>query len=250
MARAQAGEARKEIETQAAQPAEGAPPGTAETSVSSKATKRPAEDDQAAEPDSKRSKTEHEPTAPEQPDAAPSQPVASNSTAPIKRDRENTTVIVGGLPPSAGEDDLKRLFGDVRLFIVDGSIAISLNCAVDFGQCGEIREVTVFAKPEQTYATVEFFSRVCFNPGETFTSASADFQTAVKPQDAVLAGLTKDKKQIQGSELTVEKVWQATLYVTNFPESVDDAEMKKFFEPVRSRQTHPWEELMASGSGC
>jgi inner membrane protein involved in colicin E2 resistance len=51
-------------------------------------------------------------------------------------------------------------------------------------------------------------------------------------QESVLPALTKDKKRINGAEIAVEAAWQSTLYVTNFPESLDDAGMKKLFSKV------------------
>jgi hypothetical protein len=48
----------------------------------------------------------------------------------------------------------------------------------------------------------------------------------------VPAALTKDKKRIDGAELAVEAAWQSSLFVKNFPESLDDAGMKKLFSPV------------------
>lgn len=53
------------------------------------------------ERESKKPKTDHV--------TAPSAPVA------VKRDRENATVLVAGLPPSATEDDLRKLFRDVSM---------------------------------------------------------------------------------------------------------------------------------------
>ena len=46
---------------------------------------------------------------------------------------------------------------------------------------------------------------------------------------SVPAALTKDKKRIDGVEVAVHLAWQSTLYVTNFPENVDDAGIREIF---------------------
>jgi RNA recognition motif-containing protein len=48
-------------------------------------------------------------------------------------------------------------------------------------------------------------------------------------QDSVAAALTKDKKQLRGKEIAVHLAWKSTLYVTNFPESADDAVVRDLF---------------------
>ena len=45
----------------------------------------------------------------------------------------------------------------------------------------------------------------------------------------VPAALTKDKKRIDGVEVAVHLAWQSTLYVTNFPEGVDDKTIRETF---------------------
>jgi squamous cell carcinoma antigen recognized by T-cells 3 len=51
-------------------------------------------------------------------------------------------------------------------------------------------------------------------------------------QDSVPAALTKDKKRVQNSEVGVHLAWQSTLYVTNFPEGTDDAQIRELFSAV------------------
>lgn len=51
-------------------------------------------------------------------------------------------------------------------------------------------------------------------------------------QDCVPAALTKDKKRIHEQEIAVHLAWKSTLYVTNFPESADDAFMRNLFGKV------------------
>lgn len=51
-------------------------------------------------------------------------------------------------------------------------------------------------------------------------------------QDSVPAALTKDKKRLRGEEIAVHLAWKSTLYVTNFPESADDAVVRDLFGQV------------------
>jgi hypothetical protein len=52
-------------------------------------------------------------------------------------------------------------------------------------------------------------------------------------KDAVPGALTKDKKRLQDQEISVHLAWKSTLYVTNFPESADDAFIREIFGKVR-----------------
>ncbi|VDB84644.1 unnamed protein product [Peniophora sp. CBMAI 1063] len=108
----------------------------------------------------------------------------TKSDAPLKRDRENSTVFVRELPPGTTEDQLNRLFKD----------------------CGSIREIRLTTLPNSLVATVEFVD-----------------------SSSVPAALTKDKKRIDGVEVAVHLAWQSTLYVTNFPENIDDAAIRETF---------------------
>jgi hypothetical protein len=51
-------------------------------------------------------------------------------------------------------------------------------------------------------------------------------------KESVPAALTKDKKRIRNTELSVHLAWKSTLYVTNFPASMDDLGIKKLFGKV------------------
>ena len=53
-------------------------------------------------------------------------------------------------------------------------------------------------------------------------------------RDSVPAALTKDKKRVHNHEINVHLAWESTLYVTNFPESADDASIRKLFAQVHS----------------
>ncbi|KAF8272792.1 RNA-binding protein Prp24 [Lactarius quietus] len=75
-----------------------------------------------------------------------------------------------------------------------------------FKDCGVVREVKITQLPNILVATVEFMSR-----------------------DSVPAALTKDKKRVHNHEINVHLAWESTLYVTNFPESADDASIRKLF---------------------
>ena len=58
-------------------------------------------------------------------------------------------------------------------------------------------------------------------------------------QESVPAALTKDKKRIHGHEIAVHLAWKSTLYVTNFPPSMDDSGMRALFGKVKSILHHP-----------
>ncbi|KAF9242560.1 hypothetical protein BU15DRAFT_86759 [Melanogaster broomeanus] len=73
-------------------------------------------------------------------------------------------------------------------------------------QCGEVRDVKITNMPETVVATVEFTAR-----------------------DSIPAALTKDKKRVDGMEVSVHLAWRSTLYVTNFPEKTDDAAIRDLF---------------------
>ncbi|KIL67874.1 hypothetical protein M378DRAFT_159079 [Amanita muscaria Koide BX008] len=75
-----------------------------------------------------------------------------------------------------------------------------------FKDCGEIREIKITQLPEYFVSTVEFNERA-----------------------SVPAALTKDKKRVGGQEVAVHLAWKSTLYVTNFPESYDDAAVREVF---------------------
>ncbi|KAI5116436.1 hypothetical protein M0805_006250 [Coniferiporia weirii] len=75
-----------------------------------------------------------------------------------------------------------------------------------FRDCGAIREIKITEMSDFHVATVEFSEK-----------------------ESVPAGLTKDKKRIDGQEISVHLAWQSTLYVTNFPEKADDAYIRQLF---------------------
>ncbi|KAG8678482.1 Splicing factor, partial [Ceratobasidium sp. 395] len=77
-----------------------------------------------------------------------------------------------------------------------------------FRDCGEIREVKILQVDSQPVVTVEFVDR-----------------------ESVPAALTKDKKRIDDAEINVYLAWKSTLYITNFLETTDDAEVRRLFSP-------------------
>ncbi|CAO1613556.1 unnamed protein product [Jaminaea pallidilutea] len=110
------------------------------------------------------------------------------SKAPV-RDRENSSVLVAGLPSDATIADVQRLFAD----------------------CGSIREI------DGPIAV------------GTSTSASAASSVEFMDRASIPAARTKDKKRVRGLEVAVSLGWQCTLYVTNFPASFDDAAIRQLF---------------------
>ncbi|QRV76405.1 RNA recognition motif protein [Ceratobasidium sp. AG-Ba] len=77
-----------------------------------------------------------------------------------------------------------------------------------FRDCGDIREVKFMQAEDQPVVTVEFVDR-----------------------ESIPAALTKDKKRIDDTEITVYLAWKSTLYITNFLETTDDAEIRRLFSP-------------------
>jgi len=54
----------------------------------------------------------------------------------------------------------------------------------------------------------------------------------IHTKDNIPAALTKDKKRLHEHEVAVHLAWKSTLYVTNFPESTDDASLRELFGQV------------------
>ena len=77
-----------------------------------------------------------------------------------------------------------------------------------FRECGQVREVTLSPHDSQVVAAVEFMDR-----------------------SSVPAALTRDKKTIGESQAHVYQAGQTTLFVTNFPEKMDDESLRELFAP-------------------
>ncbi|KAI3616179.1 rna-binding protein prp24 [Moniliophthora roreri] len=102
---------------------------------------------------------------------------------------------------------LQRDRENSTVFVSDLADGVEDKDLIDlFKDCGKIREVKITHLPNSNVATVEFFDR-----------------------DSVPAALTKDKKRIQGNEISVHLAWQSTLYITNFPETADDGYIRNLF---------------------
>ncbi|KAG8698016.1 Splicing factor, partial [Ceratobasidium sp. 394] len=119
-------------------------------------------------------------------DPEPTKKKAKADVTTLKRDRENSTVFVTGMPAGTGESEIRQLFRD----------------------CGDIREVKFMQVENQSVVTVEFMDR-----------------------ESIPAALTKDKKRVDEAEINVHLAWKSTLYITNFLEKTDDAEIRRMFSP-------------------
>ncbi|EJC97945.1 uncharacterized protein FOMMEDRAFT_97432 [Fomitiporia mediterranea MF3/22] len=114
----------------------------------------------------------------------------------------NKKAKMGSTPP------LKRDRENSTVFVADlPSGATEDDLTALFKDCGDIREIKITSLANSRVATIEFVDR-----------------------ESVPAGLTKDKKRINGQEISVHLAWQSTLYVTNFPEKVDDAYIRQLFD--------------------
>ncbi|KAJ7714178.1 hypothetical protein B0H16DRAFT_1808225, partial [Mycena metata] len=102
---------------------------------------------------------------------------------------------------------LKRDRENSTVFVADLPTSVTEEELVAlFKDCGKVREVKITELSGAIVATVEFFER-----------------------DSVPGALTKDKKRLRDQEIAVHLAWKSTLYVTNFPESADDASMRELF---------------------
>ncbi|KAL5519977.1 hypothetical protein ACEPAG_1637 [Sanghuangporus baumii] len=101
----------------------------------------------------------------------------------------------------------KRNRENSTVFIADLPSDVSeTDLSALFKDCGAIREVKISTVADSHVATVEFQDR-----------------------ESVPAALTKDKKRLRDQEISVHVAWKSTLYVTNFPEKVDDAYIRELF---------------------
>ncbi|KAJ2935129.1 hypothetical protein H1R20_g1982, partial [Candolleomyces eurysporus] len=101
----------------------------------------------------------------------------------------------------------KRDRENATVFVADLPTATSEDdLKALFKDCGAVREAKITRLPSTIVALVEFFDR-----------------------DSIPAALTKDKKRLHGQEIAVHLAWKSTLYVTNFPESADDAFIRNLF---------------------
>ncbi|RXK40070.1 hypothetical protein M231_02710 [Tremella mesenterica] len=75
-----------------------------------------------------------------------------------------------------------------------------------FSECGPIRETTILSEHEHDHiaALVEF-----------------------RDVDSIPDALTRDRKKLAGNEVAVSMLWRSTLFITNFPRSMDDAGIRQ-----------------------
>lgn len=114
-----------------------------------------------------------------------------NDTAQPARDRENSSIMVSGLPEDGTRADLEQLFAD----------------------CGPVREI------DGPNVTPHRGSNVRTSAGVV------EFMD----RTSISAARTKDKTQVRGHEVQVSLGWECTLYVTNFPADTDDFFIRNMF---------------------
>lgn len=119
------------------------------------------------------------------------------------RDREHTTVLVGGLAKGTPQALIESFFESVSVE----------NDAADW-QCGRIRETTILE--DDSLDT---------------DAALLEFQVV----DSVASALAKDRRKLDGQEISVTMLWRSTLFITNFPRELDDVGIKSLFANVRFR---------------
>jgi RNA recognition motif-containing protein len=51
--------------------------------------------------------------------------------------------------------------------------------------------------------------------------------------ESVASALAKDRRKLDGQEISVTMLWRSTLFVTNFPRELDDDAVRKLFSNVR-----------------
>lgn len=127
-----------------------------------------------------------------------------------KAEEEHSTTEISGAKKPRLETPpvpLKRDRENCTVFVADlPSETTEADLKALFKDCGDIRDVKFTRMPETLVATVEFHDR-----------------------DSVPAALTKDKKRIHETEISVHLAWRSTLYVTNFPEKFDDTSVRDLF---------------------
>lgn len=159
-------------------------------------------------------------------DVQPTATTSAGDTGAMDVDDEVTQGSVGdgqgGVKRKAGEDaesaakklrmeptaaPLKRDRENCTVFVSDlPESATEDDLKALFKDCGDVRDVKITKLANFQVATVELSNR-----------------------EDVPAALTKDKKRIRGHEITVHLAWKSTLYVTNFPPSMDDSGVRALF---------------------
>lgn len=126
-----------------------------------------------------------------------------------KRDRENSAVLVSGLPKGTEAARIESFFEDVSVTI------LKFSYGADTLQCGRIRETTILSEDSRST-----------------DSALVEFRFS----DDVTLALAKDHKKIAGAEVHVSMLWRSTLFVNNFSKDMDDEQMRAMFAEVSAAQ--------------
>ena len=130
---------------------------------------------------------------------------AAEESATVKRDRENTTIIVKNLPADTTESRVRRFFEDV------GSPRSIVMYGTNVLQCGTMNTLTLTREENGLSAT-----------------ATIEFET----KEDVLTAQTRDRKIFDGNTIEVQVGTGTTLFVTNFPASADEAYIRNLFDKV------------------
>lgn len=96
-----------------------------------------------------------------------------------------------------------------------------------------MKEIKITKLPSGVVATVEFAERV--RNLLRFLAKILIFH-----QESIPPALTKDKKRLNEQEISVNLAWKSTLYVTNFPESADDSDIRNLFGKASFSHCSPY----------
>lgn len=68
----------------------------------------------------------------------------------------------------------------------------------------------------------------------TLVDAESDKSALVEFRhvDAIPPALARDRKKLDGHEVSVSMLWRSTLFVTNFDKNVDDEQVRELFGQV------------------
>jgi RNA recognition motif-containing protein len=56
--------------------------------------------------------------------------------------------------------------------------------------------------------------------------------------ESIPAALARDRRKIDGQEISVSMLWRSTLFITNIPRGTDDPELRKLLSPVSNGVDH------------
>lgn len=152
--------------------------------------------------------------------------VEEDDELPHKKARASEDIDVGSIPPVSEETETAE---------ADQSGGASAE--KEKKDTRDREKLTVFAKnlpPDVDELTVRKFFKDC-GTINAFTMVEADDNSAtasVEFQNAadVLAAQTRDKKRLNGREITVQLGFNTTVYVTNFPPTADEQWIRDLFK--------------------